>query len=120
VILFARVAFGASPGVLLHVIAGLALTLVYAVYQLAHWNRVAPWRARLDYVLGLIAATTMIGTNGTGLWLAAIWWNARSSNAAPAYPVALSAAHTLGTMLALTFAGAHLAAVLQRDRGAAP
>ena len=119
VILFARVAYGASPGVILHVIAGLALTLAYAAYQLSHWTRVAPWRPRLDYLLGLIAALSMIVTNATGLWLAAIWWRAIQGGGAPAFPVALSAAHTLGTLLVLTFAGAHLAAVLQRERGAA-
>jgi len=117
VILFARVAFGSSPGVVLHVVAGLALTLAYTAYQLSHWTRVAPWRPRLDYVLGLIAALSMIVTNATGLWLGALWWRAPG---AAEYPVALSAAHTLGTMLTLTFVGAHLAAVLQRDRGAAP
>ncbi|MEO5616740.1 MAG: hypothetical protein ABIS67_03135 [Candidatus Eisenbacteria bacterium] len=118
IILFARVAFGATPGLVLHVVAGLALTLVYAVYQTAHWRRVAPWRARPDYVLGLIAALSMSVTNLTGLMLAWIWWQAVRAGGDPAYPVTLAAIHTLGTMLVLTFVAAHLAAVLQRDRGA--
>jgi len=55
-------------------------------------------------------------TNATGIVLAWIWWQARRTGADPHYPVALSALHTLGTMMVLTFSGAHLAAVLQRDR----
>ena len=115
--LFVRVAWGATPGVALHVAGGLALTLVYAIYQLTHWNRVAPWRSRPDYVLGLIAACSMAAVNLTGLALGWVWWRAvRAPGGAgpPAYPVALSAVHTLSTMLVLTFAIAHLAAVLQR------
>lgn len=117
VILFARVAFGATPGLVVHVVAGLALTLAYAVYQIQHWHRVAPWRSRPDYALGLIAALAMALTNGTGLALGWIWWRAVRAGAEPVYPVPLAACHTLGTMLVLTFAAAHLAAVLQRDRG---
>lgn len=120
VILFARVAFGATPGLVLHVVLGLALTLVYAGYQLVHWRRVAPVRARPDYALGLIAALSMAATNLSGLLLAWVWWQAKKSGEAPAYPVAVAAVHMLGTMLVLTFAAAHLAAVLQRDRGANP
>ena len=115
--LFVRVAWGATPGVALHVAGGLALTLVYAIYQLTHWNRVAPWRGRPDYVLGLIAACSMAAVNLTGLALGWVWWRAERAPGgagSPAYPVALSAVHTLGTMLVLTFAVAHLAAVLQR------
>ncbi len=118
VILFARVAFGATPGLVLHVVAGLALTVAYAAYQALHWRRVAPWRPRPDYVLGLIASLSLAVTNGTGLPLAWEWWTASRAGVAPEYPVALSAAHTLGTMLALTFSAAHLAAVLQRDADA--
>lgn len=126
VLLFARVAFGATPGVALHVAAGLLLTLAYAVYQVTHWNRVAPWRSRPDYVLGLIAAITLSVTDLTGLVLGWEWWAARlDGTGSVRYPVALSAIHTLGTMLVLAFASAHLAAVLVRDRttrasGAAP
>ena len=118
VILFVRVAFGGLPGLSLHVVAGLALTAVYAVYQIAHWRRIAPWRARPDYALGTIAALAMSGTNLTGLALAWIAWRASRAGIVAAYPTALSAVHTLGTMLVLTFTGAHLAAVLQRDRAA--
>ena len=116
VILFARLAFGATPGLVLHVLAGLALTIVYSVYQIAHWRRVAPWRARPDYVLGLIAALSMSVTNATGLLLAWVWWQAVRAGVSASYPVTVAAVHTLGTMLVLTFAAAHLAAVLQRDR----
>ena len=116
--LFVRVAYGATPGVALHVVGGLALTLVYAIYQLTHWNRVAPWRGRPDYVLGLIAACSMAAVNLTGLALGWVWWRAASratgEAGAVSYPVALSAVHTLTTMLVLTFSIAHLAAVLQR------
>jgi hypothetical protein len=120
VILFVRVAWGATPGVTLHVAGGLAFTVVYAIYQIAHWNRVAPWRKRPDYVLGLIAATTVSATDLTGLWLGWIWWTQRLDGTGIGhYPVALAAAHTLGTMLALSFASAHLAAVLARDRAGA-
>jgi len=117
VILFARVAFGATPGLVLHVVVGLLLTVVYTIYQWTHWLRVEPWRSRPDFVLGLIAALSMAATQLTGLGLTWIWWQARAAGAAPEYPVGLSAPHTLGTMLVLTFAAAHLAAVLQRDRG---
>jgi len=120
VILFARVAFGAMPGVALHVLAGVALSVVYTAYQITHWSRVAPWRSRPDYVLGLIAAVTLSATNVTGLVLGWFWWDSRLGGTGLARcPVGLSAAHTLGTMLVLAFAGAHLAAVLQRDRDAA-
>lgn len=119
VLLFARVAFGATPGVALHVAAGLLLTLAYAVYQVTHWHRVAPWRSRPDYVLGLIAAITLSVTDLTGLVLGWEWWAARlDGTGIVRYPVALSAIHTLGTMLVLAFASAHLAAVLVRDRAA--
>ena len=122
VIFFARLAAGRTPGESLHVVAGAALTLVYAAYQWRHWTRVSPWRGRLDYALGLIAALSMGCALGTGLVLAAPWWNARvvaRSAEAVAYPTTLSAAHNIMSMLVLTFVGAHLAAVLLRDAAAA-
>jgi len=119
VLLFVRVAFGAMPGVTIHVVGGLALTIVYTIYQWTHWHRVAPWRSRPDYVLGLIAALSMAAVNLTGLALAWFWWRAQPRATPASYPTALSAVHTLATMLVLTFAGGHLAAVLVRDRGVA-
>ena len=35
---------------------GAVFTLVYVGYQIPHLMRVSPWRSRLDYALGLIAA----------------------------------------------------------------
>lgn len=102
--------------------AGVALTIVYAIYQWAHWQRVAPFRARLDYALGLIAAIFMALVNLTGLWLGAAWWRTRMIVKEPdavAYPPALSAAHNIASMVVLTFALAHLGAVLMRDRARA-
>lgn len=118
VIFVARLAFGTTPGETLHVIAGILLTAVYAIYQAAHWSRVVPFRARMDYALGLIAALSMALANLTGLALAVFWWRARSVvPAAPAdYPPLLSGAHNIFSMLVLTFVGAHLAAVLMRER----
>lgn len=116
VIFFARLALGRTPGEALHVVAGVALTFVYAVYQWTHWNRTAPFRARLDYALGLIAALAMALTQATGLALGLEWWNARlSGTGVTPYTPLLSAAHNVMTMFVLTFAGAHLGAVLQRD-----
>lgn len=101
----------------LHVAAGLLLTVVYAIYQVVHWHRVAPWRSRPDYVLGLIAAITLAATDLTGLVLGWEWWVTRLDGTGIVHwPIALSAAHTLGTMLVLAFASGHLAAVLARDR----
>jgi len=120
-IFFMRLATGGLPGETLHVAGGALLVLLYAIYQLQHWFRVAPWRSRLDYAMGLIAALSMAGALGTGLWLAAPWWQARivaRSADAVAYPSALSAAHNVMSMLVLTFVGAHLAAVLLRDAAA--
>lgn len=112
VIFCARLLSGASPGVSLHVVAGLALTALYAAYQWSHWRRVAPVRARLDYALGLIASSSLAITQATGLVLGWRWWH---SPAAPAYPPALSAFHNIMSMLVLTFVLAHLGAVLSRD-----
>ena len=120
VIFFARLTAGRTPGEALHVLAGAALTLIYTVYQWQHWSRVSPWRGRLDYALGLIAALSMAAALGTGLVLAAPWWQERvvaRSSEAVAYPTAWSAAHNIMSMLGLTFVGAHLAAVLLRDAG---
>jgi hypothetical protein len=120
---FARVAWSRRPGVTLHILAGIALTLVYAVYQLQHWNRVSPFRARLDYALGLLASLAIALTNLTGLVLA---WPPGRYGLGPALPPGsvpvdstLVGVHDVGSMLVLTFACAHLGAVLQRDeRGA--
>ena len=120
-IFFMRLAAGSTPGETLHVAVGAALTLVYAAYQWQHWLRVEPWRSRLDYAMGLIAALSMAGALGTGLWLALPWWQARVVERSPGavdYPSALSAAHNVMSMLVLTFVGAHLAAVLLRDMAA--
>lgn len=122
VIFFARLAAGRTPGESLHVGAGALLTFVYAAYQWQHWSRVAPWRSRMDYALGLIAALSMAGALGTGLWLAWPWWQVRivaGSTYPVPYPTAVSAAHNIMSMLVLTFVGAHLAAVLLRDAAAA-
>jgi hypothetical protein len=115
VIFFARLAAGRTPGESLHVVAGAALVLVYACYQVAHWSRVAPIRGTLDYVLGLISAGAMIAVQVTGLWLGWQWWRARQSGAPAAYSSQVSAAHNVMSMLVLTFVGAHLCAVLMRD-----
>jgi hypothetical protein len=119
VIFFMRLAAGTMPGESLHVIAGAGLTLVYVMYQVQHWGRVSPWRARLDYALGLIAATAMGLTLATGYALAWPWWVARvvrRTADAVAYSSLAIAAHNIMSMLVLTFVLAHLAAVLLRDR----
>lgn len=116
---FMRLAAGTMPGVTVHVIAGAGLTLVYAIYQVQHWGRVAPWRGRLDYALGLIGSIAMGITLATGYVLAWPWWLlrvVRRSGGAVAYPSLASAAHTIMSMLVLTFVLAHLMAVLLRDR----
>lgn len=114
VLFFARLAAGTTPGVTLHIAAGLALTLVWAAYQWSHWSRVAPWRPRLDYALGLIGASSMLLVLTTGLALVPAWWNARGAAAPAAYAPWLSGAHNVMSMFVLTFVGAHLFAVLQR------
>jgi hypothetical protein len=121
VLFFARLAAGSMPGETLHVAGGAAFTLAYAIYQWQHWSRVAPWRGRLDYVLGLIAALAMGVTLATGYALAWPWWNTRMvahGREAVAYPVLLVAAHNIMSMLVLTFVASHLAAVLLRDAAA--
>ncbi len=120
-IFFMRLASGQAPGEALHVGAGAALTLVYVAYQWPHWTRVAPWRNRLHYALGLIAALSMLAALATGYALAWPWWQVRmtahDAGAVP-YPTAMRAAHNIMSMLVLTFAGAHFAAVRPRDPAA--
>ena len=116
-----RLAAGRTPGETLHVAVGAVLTLLYAIYQFQHWSRVAPFRSRMDYALGLIAALSMAVTLGTGFALALPWWTVRiaQNSAEPiAYATTVSAAHNIMSMLVLTFLGAHLAAVLLRDAAA--
>jgi hypothetical protein len=115
VIFFARLAVGTLPGAAAHVFAGVALTFAYAVYQWGHWNRVSPFRSRLDHALGLIAAIAMALTQVSGLVLAWPWWQARGGGAPAVYDPMLSGAHNVMSMFVLTFVGAHLGAVLQRD-----
>jgi len=112
----ARLIAGASPGEAAHVIAGVALTAVYAIYQFQHWRRVGPFRPQLHYALGLIAAIFMALVNLSGLWLAAFWWRERMGVAPVRYPALLSAAHNVASMVVLTFVLAHLGAVLFRSR----
>ena len=121
VVFYARLAFGRTPGESLHVWVGALLTVVYATYQWQHWKRVGPWRNRLDYAMGLIAALSMGATLATGYWLAWPWWQVRVVARAAgsiSYPTPVSAAHNIMSMLVLTFVGAHLAAVLLRDAAA--
>jgi hypothetical protein len=117
VIFVARLATGSVPGEALHVVAGLALTVVYAVYQWRHWLRVRAQRG-LHFLMGVLAASSMALANLSGLALGVVWWRDRVAGeaAAAGYPPALSAVHNIGSMLVLTFVGAHLAAVLMRDR----
>jgi hypothetical protein len=120
-IFFMRLAAGSTPGEALHISIGAAFTLVYLAYQWPHWTRVRPWRSRLDYALGLIAALSMAATLGTGYALAWPWWLLRvgQQSADPVlYSTVVSAAHNIMSMLVLTFVGAHLAAVLLRDAAA--
>ena len=114
-IFFARLVWGAAPGETVHVVAGLALTLAFVVYQWRHWLRVSPLRARQDHVLGLIASITMALTLLSGLWLGWAWWRARGAGPAR-YPAPAVALHDIGGMLVVAFVGAHLGAVLMRGR----
>jgi hypothetical protein len=114
-IFFARVAVGALPGEALHVVAGVALTLPYALYQWRHWRRVRPWRGRLDDLLGLLASSALALTQLSGLVLGLRWWQHRGAGPVP-YPPPLSAVHNIASMLVLTFIASHVGAVLWRDR----
>lgn len=117
-IFFMRLAAGKLPGETLHVAAGGALTLAYVVYQWQHWFRVAPWRNRLDYVLGLVATLSLSATLASGLLLVLRWWQHRiveGSRSPVNYGTITSAAHNIMGMLVMTFIAAHLAAVLRRD-----
>ncbi len=116
VLFFARTAFGTFPGVSPHVWAGFALLAAYGVYQWQHLARVLPLRRRLDYALGLLAAAWFLLTLTTGVVLTLPWWRARGSGGTAPYPETAMALHIIGCMLVLTFLGAHLGAVLQRDR----
>jgi hypothetical protein len=119
VIFTARLVAGATPGETLHILGGIALTGVYALYQWRHWRRVRPFRRQLHHALGLIAALFMAITNLSGLWLAVPWWLDRVAtpgDAAVRYPALLSAVHNVASMVVLTFVGAHVGAVLFRDR----
>ena len=119
VIFIARLVAGTTPGEALHVVAGVLLAAVYAVYQWRHWTRVRPFRAQVHYALGLIAAAFMAFTQLSGLWLAAFWWQDRfaAPHAGPVrYPALVSAVHNVASMVVLTFVGAHVGAVLFRDR----
>jgi hypothetical protein len=121
VIFVARLAAGRSPGEAAHVIAGVALTALYAGYQWTHWQRVKPFRPRLDYAIGLLASLFTAFTNLTGLALAWAWWRHRvvlRLGGEVDYPPLLSAVHNIGSMLVLTFVLGHLAAVLMRDHRA--
>ena len=117
VIFVARLVWGATPGEALHVVGGVLLTAIYALYQWRHWQRVRPLRPQLHHGLGAIAASFMALTNLTGLGLAAFWWQDRmaaSSAAAVRYPALLSAVHNVASMVVLTFVAAHVGAVLFR------
>jgi hypothetical protein len=119
VLFVARLVRGATPGEALHVVVGLLLTTVYAVYQWRHWRRVRPLRSQLHYALGVIAASSMVLTNLTGLWLAVFWWRERiaaAGAAAVGYPVLLSAVHNVASMVVLAFVAAHVGAVLFRNQ----
>ena len=118
VIFFARLARGSTPGETLHVLVGALLTGVYAAYQWRHWRRVAPFRDRLDYLMGLLGAISMVAVQVTGLALGVAWWRDRvmlPQDGEVAYPPLLSAAHNIASLLVLSFVGAHLGAVLMRD-----
>lgn len=117
VIFFARLTLDRTPGEQLHVVAGLVLTVFYVIYQIQHWVRVEPFRARLDYALGLIAALSLLATNAIGAALGWIWYTSRIAGLKTVpYPPVMCAAHNIMSMLVLTFVLAHLAAVLARDR----
>jgi hypothetical protein len=114
-----RLANGTLPGETIHVLAGVALTVVYAEYQRRHWLRVGSLRAPLDRVMGFLAAGFMIVTLIAGLVLGWQWWRHRTSGSASEveYAPLLSAVHNIATLLVVGFVAAHVGAVLQRDAG---
>lgn len=117
VIFIARTAYGVTPGEFLHVAVGVVLMLLYAIYQWRHWYSVRPWLGRLDYGLGLLAASSLVVTQASGLLLGWAWLEGQGSRPpAPIYDSGLSAVHNIGSMLVLTFVGAHVGAVLKRAR----
>lgn len=118
VIFVARLAYGALPGETLHVIAGVPLAAVYAIYQWRHWRRVGPLRGRVDDTLGVLSATFMAVTLASGFLLGATWWTHGDAAGAAPYDATLSAVHNIGTMLVVAFVLAHVGAVLRRDRRA--
>ncbi len=100
-------------------VAGLALTAVYASYQWRHWRRVGSLRWRLDHTLGLLSAISIALANVSGLVLGVSWLQDRVVEPVAGevrYPTALSAFHNVASLLVLTFVGAHLGVVLGRDR----
>lgn len=115
IIFFARLAAGTAPTLSLHWYAGFAFTLVYGLYQVQHWLRVQPLRARLDHVLGMVATASLVVTQVSGYWVGAEWFARGRPAGYTAFPAALSATHNVMSMLTLTFVGAHLGAVLLRD-----
>jgi hypothetical protein len=119
VIFTARLISGTAPGETLHVVLGIGLTATYALYQWRHWARVRPFRARLDYALGLIAAVFMSLANLSGLWLAVYGWQERAEPAGVRYPALLSAVHNVCSMVLIAFVVSHLGAVLLRGRNPA-
>ena len=118
-IFVARLAWGTTPGEALHVVAGVGLTAVYAAYQWRHWRRVATLRWRLDHTLGVLGAASVVLANVSGLVLGVSWLRDRVLEPVSGevrYSTALSALHNVGSLLVLTFVGAHLGVVLARDR----
>gem|GEM_PF-2647694 len=119
VLFTARLISGRATGETIHILAGTALAGIYAVYQVRHWARVRSLRWRLDHGLGWIAAVVMVLTLGSGLILALDWWDVKvgaSKAVEVIYPPSWSAVHNVGSLLVLTFLGAHVCAVLFRDR----
>jgi hypothetical protein len=117
VLFTARLALGSAPGEALHVLAGVVAVPVWMVYQVRHWSRLRPFHAGLDTWMGFLATGALALTNLTGLVLGAEWWRnrlARGIASAPPHPM-LPALHLIGTMLVLSFLGAHLGAVLLRE-----
>jgi hypothetical protein len=119
VLFAARLIAGRASGETIHILGGVALVGIYAFYQARHWARVRSLRWRLDHGLGWIAAIFMVLTLGSGLILALDWWESKvaaSKGGEVIYPPSWSAVHNVGSLLVLTFLGAHVCAVLFRDR----